>query len=130
MEYKKHEYVDNEGNYTGPLTVQRYLYLYDTKIKALPDNLIVQGDLYLCRTKIKTLPDNLTVGGHLYLSNTNIEPAFVDGRGYKLRITKNYIVAGCITFRSKEEAIAHWGSSDYPDEARGQQFVGAIERNT
>ena len=48
------------------------LYLSDTKITALPDNLTVGGNLYLSDTKITALPDNLTVGGWLDLSDTKI----------------------------------------------------------
>ena len=48
------------------------LYLRDTEITALPDNLTVGGGLDLSGTKITALPDNLTVGGSLDLSGTNI----------------------------------------------------------
>ncbi len=48
------------------------LYLSNTPITSLPDNLTVGGSLYLSNTPITSLPDNLTVGGWLYLSNTPI----------------------------------------------------------
>ena len=48
------------------------LYLYNTKITSLPDNLKVGGYLYLVNTKITSLPDNLQVGGYLDLNNTKI----------------------------------------------------------
>jgi len=49
------------------------LYLRDTQIKSLPDNLKVGGWLYLWDTQIKSLPDNLKVGGWLYLRDTQIK---------------------------------------------------------
>jgi len=49
-----------------------YLYLYNTKIEKLPDNLKVGGGLYLYKTPITQLPDNLKVGGYLDLRNTQI----------------------------------------------------------
>ena len=48
------------------------LYLNDTPITALPDNLTVHGDLNLNDTPIRSLPDNLTVQGYLGLSGTKI----------------------------------------------------------
>jgi hypothetical protein len=48
------------------------LYLFNTKITSLPDNLHVGGDLYLQYTNITSLPDNLTVNGYLNLYNTQI----------------------------------------------------------
>ena len=48
------------------------LYLRDTPIRALPDNLTVGGSLYLGDTPIQALPDNLTVGGGLDLRGTPI----------------------------------------------------------
>ena len=48
------------------------LYLSDTQITALPDNLTVGGWLDLRGTQITALPDNLTVGGWLDLSGTQI----------------------------------------------------------
>ena len=35
-------------------------------------NIYVEGSLYLENTLITSLPDNLTVGGYLHLSNTQI----------------------------------------------------------
>ena len=49
------------------------LYLSNTPITSLPDNLEVGGDLSLRNTQIKELPNNLKVGGNLTLSNTQIE---------------------------------------------------------
>ena len=46
------------------------LYLNNTPIQSLPDNLKVYGDLYLNNTPIKSLPDNLKVGGSLFLNDT------------------------------------------------------------
>ena len=73
------------------LTVGGRLYLSGTKITALPDNLTVGGGLDLRDTEITALPDNLTVGGGLYLSGTKIT-ALPDnltvGGGLDLRDTK------------------------------------------
>ena len=49
------------------------LYLDYSKIKYLPDNLVVNGDLSLSDSEIKQLPDNLVVGRDLFLSHTSIE---------------------------------------------------------
>ena len=49
------------------------LYLRETQITSLPDNLTVGGWLDLRGTQITSLPDNLTVGGSLYLSGTQIK---------------------------------------------------------
>ncbi len=54
------------------LNVEGSLYLEDTQITALPDNLTVGGSLDLRGTQITALPDNLTVGGSLYLEDTQI----------------------------------------------------------
>ena len=56
----------------GKVTVGGGLYLSNTNITELPNNLTVGGGLYLSNTNIAELPDNLTVGGWLDLSNTNI----------------------------------------------------------
>lgn len=48
------------------------LYLLDTPITCLPDNLTVPGNLCLIGTPIKTLPNNLTVGSELNLISTPI----------------------------------------------------------
>ena len=60
------------------LNVGGSLDLRDTPIVSLPDNLTVGGSLYLSYTPIVSLPDNLTVGGSLYLNNTPIT-ALPDG---------------------------------------------------
>ena len=56
----------------GKVTVGGSLYLSNTNITELPDNLTVGGSLYLSNTNITELPDNLTVGGWLDLRHTNI----------------------------------------------------------
>ena len=48
------------------------LYLTDTLIETLPNNLQVGEDLVLAHTPIKTLPSNLQVGGNLDLRRTPI----------------------------------------------------------
>ena len=61
---KKLELKESKLHYGGSL------YLRNTQITALPDNLTVGGYLDLENTQITALPDNLTVGGSLYLQNT------------------------------------------------------------
>ena len=48
------------------------LYVSDTNITQLPDNLTVYGNLYMSNTPITTLPDNLTVGDILFADRTKI----------------------------------------------------------
>jgi hypothetical protein len=48
------------------------LYLTNTKITSLPNDLQVGGDLYLTNSSITSLPNNLKVGGDLYLAYTKI----------------------------------------------------------
>jgi len=62
---KIQQYIKNGG--------EGSLYLSNTPIKSLPDNLQVGGDLNLRNTQIRSLPDNLKVGGFLYLSSTPIK---------------------------------------------------------
>lgn len=104
-----------------------------TKIKALPDGLDVGGSLYLSYTNIKAMPDGLHVGGRLYLGGTNIPAIHTDDRGYQLRAVKLAsgwcYTAGCRTFKSAEDALAHWGADDYPDKARGKGFCDAIRKH-
>ena len=65
LAYKKvQDYIDSRS--------QGDLYLANTQITSLPDNLKVGGGLYLGNTPITSLPDNLEVGGDLYLDNTQI----------------------------------------------------------
>ena len=54
------------------LKVGGNLDLNGTAITALPDNLTVHGDLDLNDTPIRSLPDNLTVHGNLNLTDTQI----------------------------------------------------------
>jgi hypothetical protein len=107
------------------LFVSGWLYLSGTAIIALPDNLTVGGSIDLCGTAITALPDNLTVGKWLYLRHTRIKPLYVDERGYRLDRAGDHYRAGCRRFTAAE-AIAHWGSSKYPDKARGAAFVAAV----
>lgn len=57
----------------GKPTIKGYLYLCNTDITSLPDNLVVRGDLNLNNTRITSLPDNLVVGGWLDLCDTKIK---------------------------------------------------------
>ena len=92
-----------------------------------PDNLTVRGALYLEGTAITALPDNLTVGGSLDLRCTAIIPLYDDHeRGYRLNRAGNHYHAGCRRFTA-EQALAHWGSPDYPDRARGDAYCAAIQ---
>ena len=63
------EYVINDD---FSIDYKNGLYLENTKITKLPDNLTVHGWLDLTNTKITELPDNLTIHGYLDLDNTNI----------------------------------------------------------
>ena len=58
------QYVKNGG--------QGDLYLGNTPITSLPNNLKVGGNLNLSSTPITSLPDNLQVGGNLGLEYTSI----------------------------------------------------------
>jgi hypothetical protein len=52
---------------------------------------------------------------------------WVDPRGYSLvhRAADDRFFAGCRSF-TRAEALAHWGSPEYPDPERGAMFVAAI----
>jgi hypothetical protein len=54
------------------LKVGGYLELSDSKIETLPIGLKVGGDLYLNDTQITSLPNDLEVGGSLFLNDTPI----------------------------------------------------------
>jgi hypothetical protein len=108
------------------LHVGGYLDLRGTGITALPDGLSVGGSLDLEGTAITALPDNLSVGEWLYLRGTGITALYEDDRGYRLdRAGKRYI-AGCRKFTAAE-AIAHWGSPEYPTPQRGAAYVAAVK---
>jgi hypothetical protein len=114
------------------LTVGGWLYMIGcTGLTALPDNLTVSGELNLRNCAgLTALPDNLTVGGSLYLTGCGAaRHLLTDDRGYELwaarNSTREWFNAGYRSF-SREQAIAHWGGADYPDPARGAQFVAAI----
>ncbi len=55
------------------LNVRGDLYLYNTPIQSLPDNLKVEDNLILPSTPIQSLPNDLKVGGDLNLYNTPIQ---------------------------------------------------------
>jgi hypothetical protein len=79
------------------LTVKGSLYLSNTQITSLPDNLTVDGYLDLENTQITSLPDNLTVNGSLNLNNTLItslpDNLRVEGKiiGLKLWLKNHHI---------------------------------------
>ena len=107
------------------LTVAGSIDLRGRFITALPDNLTVGGYLDVSHTPINALPDNLTVAGSIYLSGTAIKPLYVDEQMYRLdRVGDHYRAYG--RRFTAAEAIAHWGSSKYPDKARGAAFVAAV----
>ena len=60
------EFVDENGNYIGPLIISESLDLTETQITQLPDVLQVGGRLYLSGTQIKRLPDDLLIGTRIY----------------------------------------------------------------
>ncbi len=115
------------------LSVGGSLYLRGTGITQLPDNLSVGGSLYLRGTGITQLPDNLSVGGSLYLEGTGIPFIYHDKpRGYKLYVVSvgdgMWYVAGCRLFKTAESALSHWGSDNYPNKGRGDEYCDAIKR--
>ena len=95
-----------------------------------PENLSVGGSLDLIETAITSLPENLSVGRSLDLSRTAIPVIYTDDRGYELRKIMagdaEWFAAGCRLFESRADAMAHWGSPDYPDRERGAAFCAAI----
>ena len=74
IDYKSDLYLENTNITELPdnLTVKGSLDLVNTKITKLPDNLKVNGYLSLANTNITKLPDNLTVNDGLYLDNTKV----------------------------------------------------------
>ncbi len=113
------------------LTVGGWLSLRGTAITALPDNLSVGRHLDVYGTGIRSLPDNLSVGGNMDLGDTPIPVIYHDSRGYDLRRvmagSEEWFAAGCRFFRSRQEALSHWGSTDYPDKTRGEAYCNAID---
>jgi hypothetical protein len=98
-----------------------------TGLTSLPDNLSVGGSLSLegC-TGLTSLPDNLSVGGWLYLGGcTGLTSLYESNHGYRLDRAGDFYFAGCRRFTA-DQAIAHWGSPDYPDQKRGAGFVAAV----
>jgi hypothetical protein len=91
-----------------------------------PDNLTVGGYLDLSHTQITALPEGLTVGGGLYLRHTQITALLNDPRGHRLDRAGTHYHAGCRRFTASE-SMAHWGSPSYPDRARGDAYVAAVE---
>ena len=51
-----------------------------------------------------------------------------DDRGFCLTVTDGLYSAGCHNKLTREQALGHWGSPDYPDTDRGAGFVAAIQR--
>ena len=74
IDYKSDLFLVNTNITKLPnnLTVNGWLDLRNTNITKLPDNLTVHGYLNLTNINITKLPDNLTVNGSLILTNTNI----------------------------------------------------------
>lgn len=79
------------------------LYLRNTNITALPDNLTVGGGLYLSNTKITALPDNLTVGGWLNLSGTGIKNHNVKRLRHGEYVSGKYLYADRILTHVKKK---------------------------
>lgn len=85
------------------------LYLRDTEITALPDNLTVGGGLDLSGTKITALPDNLTVGGWLDLSGTGITNPTVKRLRHGEYVSGKYLYAdGILTHIKKKKKIGKY----------------------
>ena len=70
------------------------------------------------------------LSGVAFCGTIGVLIAQFDPRNYTLVVWKCQgkprVKAGCRDF-SFEEALAHWGSSDYPDAARGQMYVQMIK---
>ena len=117
------------------LRVGGYLDLSGTGITSLPTTLHVEGGLYLANLGITSLPHGLHVGGRLGLFGTGIPVIYHDtARGYELRAVLVggvvWYVAGCRTFKSATEALAHWGGAEYPNTARGLEYCNAIKETS
>lgn len=109
------------------LRVERSLYLRGTLITALPENLHVRGSLDIRRTNIAALPDSIHVGWLIRAIGSRVPPLLhCPDWDYPLYRAGDRYIAGCRNF-TYEQAIAHWGSDDYPCRERGDAFVAAIE---
>lgn len=108
------------------LTVSHTLDISDTPIVALPRNLTVGWSPWIERTDIRALPECLAVGRWLFIDSTPVKPIYKDTeRGFRLDRAGDHYHAGCRRFTAAE-AIAHWGSPDYPDPERGAKYVAAV----
>jgi len=65
--------IKHFNNKYDEIIVNGDLYLTETPIQSLPDNLYVGGWLWLGKTPIQSLPDNLRVEGELDLRGTQIQ---------------------------------------------------------
>ena len=64
------KFVKHLNNNFDEIIINGGLYLIDTQIKSLPNNLHVVGSLWLEGTQIQSLPDNLDVKGTIYIYGT------------------------------------------------------------
>ena len=104
-------YLSNTGITALPdnLTVGGWLDLSNTNITALPDNLTVGGGLDLRDTNITALPDNLTVGGWLDLSGTEITNPTVKRLRHGEYVSGKYLYAdGILTHIKKKKKIGEY----------------------
>lgn len=109
------------------LRVSWSLHLRNSAITELPANLNVGGSLAIIDTAITALPDSIHVGERLYLFGSKVPPLLkLPDWEYRLDRAGDRYIAGCRNF-TYEQAIAHWGSDDYPCRERGDAFVAAIE---
>lgn len=69
-------------------------------------------------------------GADLSGAKSVVELVVNDPRGYRAiavaHASKWMVASGC-RWLSAADALAHWGSSDYPDRARGDAYVAAIK---
>jgi hypothetical protein len=77
------------------------------------------------------IPDSVTKLDMRYATILGA-PLYTCPRGYKLyalpRSNGDAVFwAGCKVFMSRAAAVAHWGGPEYPDRARGDAFVAAVE---
>jgi len=106
----KENYCNNEViEENGKVKVGGSLYLNNTNITELPDNLTVGGYLDLSNTNITELPDNLTVNGNIYgFNGDNISNIKKISRGYNKKLKYIYfdgILWGNVKSVKKKENI-------------------------
>jgi hypothetical protein len=108
-----------------PAATKLYLYRCPkvTVLPALP--VVTKLTLSHC-PKLTALPDLPALTRLTIFSGTGLRALYTDERGYRLYRGGSVYVAGCRHFPDAAAALAHWGSSYYPDRARGDAYCAAI----